>query len=287
MTIAKLRLKYHQSICREVLGLRKKTPNIADKGSKSSIEISRNLVKKLGHPLCLKPPKAQTTGALFSQKTAEFLDASFKLLQHLRPGDWTFSTSQIGLGIAAFDQYEHLSALDELVKRLQDDPSLSTALSGDYLVTPDIVISREPISDADINESEVIINSEDRASSLTPLRSRNSPSPRKLLHASISCKWTIRSDRAQNTRTEALNLIRNRKGKTPHIVAVTAEPMPTRLSSIAMGTGDIDCVYHMALHELVDSVKELKNADQMEVLDMLIQGRRLRDISDLPFDLAI
>lgn len=65
-----------------------------------------------------------------------------------------------------------------------------------------------------------------------------------LLHASVSAKFTMRSDRAQNSRTEALNLIRNRKGHLPHIVVVTAEPMPNRLASLALGTGDIDCVYH-------------------------------------------
>ncbi len=37
------------------------------------------------------------------------------------------------------------------------------------------------------------------------------------------------SDRAQNTRSEALNLIRNRKGRLPHIVVVTEEPSPSRL----------------------------------------------------------
>jgi len=105
-------------------------------------------------------------------------------------------------------------------------------------------------------------------------------------HASISCKWTIRSDRSQNTRTEALNLIRNRKGKTPHISCVTAEPMPTRLASLAMGTGDIDCVYHMALRELIASVKESGNEDQGDMLDTLVDGKRMRDISDLPFDLV-
>ena len=107
------------------------------------------------------------------------------------------------------------------------------------------------------------------------------------MHASISCKWTIRSDRSQNTRTEALNLIRNRKGRLPHIVAVTAEPLPTRLAALALGTGDLDCVYHFALHELQDSIKEINNEDQLDMLMMLIDGRRLRDISDLPFDLAI
>ena len=61
--------------------------------------------------------------------------------------------------------------------------------------------------------------------------------------------------------------------------------MPTRLASLAMGTGDIDCVYHMALPELTASVKASGNEDQGDMLDTLITGKRLRDISDLPFDL--
>jgi hypothetical protein len=52
-----------------------------------------------------------------------------------------------------------------------------------------------------------------------------------------------------------------------------------------MGTGDIDCVYHMALQELISSVNESRNEDQGEMLDTLVNGKRLRDISDLPFDL--
>ena len=78
-----------------------------------------------------------------------------------------------------------------------------------------------------------------------------------LLHASISCKWTIRSDRSQNARSEAQNLIRNRKGHLPHVVVITAEPSPSRLASIALGTGDIDCVYHFALYELINTVNIL------------------------------
>jgi len=66
---------------------------------------------------------------------------------------------------------------------------------------------------------------------------------------------------------------------------VTAEPMPARLASLAMGTGDIDCVYHMALPELARSVEELGSEDQREMLDTLTNGKRLRDISDLLFDL--
>ncbi len=122
---------------------------------------------------------------------------------------------------------------------------------------------------------------------MTPLIDRVQSEPILILHACISCKWTIRSDRSQNTRTEAINLIRNRKGNTPHIVAVTAEPLPTRLASLALGTGDLDCVYQIALLELRQSLVDLESEDQLEMLNILIDGRRLRDISDLSFDLAV
>ena len=63
--------------------------------------------------------------------------------------------------------------------------------------------------------------------------------------------------------------------------------MPSRIASLALGTGDIDCVYHFALYELVDSVKQYGAEDSQEMLNVLIQGRRLKDISDLPLDLAV
>lgn len=109
------------------------------------------------------------------------------------------------------------------------------------------------------------------------------------MHASVSAKWTMRSDRAQNSRTEALGLIRNRKGHLPHIVVVTGEPLPSRLASLATGTGDIDCVYHFALYELIEAVAKYGKAgreDLIEQLNALVDGKRLKDISDLPLDLT-
>lgn len=70
-------------------------------------------------------------------------------------------------------------------------------------------------------------------------------------------------------------------------MAVTAEPLPSRIASLALGTGNLDCVYHFALNELRETIDEMKNEDQKDSLEMLIEGNRLRDISDLPFDLAI
>jgi hypothetical protein len=138
-------------------------------------------------------------------------------------------------------------------------------------------------SDESINGNGVLVDGE--VSRQASLRESNGGLP--LLHASISCKWTIRSDRVQNARSEALNLIRNRKGRLPHVVVVTGEPLPSRLSAIALGTGDIDCVYHFALPELIASVRELELEDTLESLNVMVNGKRLKDISDLPLDLAV
>lgn len=81
-------------------------------------------------------------------------------------------------------------------------------------------------------------------------------------------------------------MIRNRKGHTPHIVIITAEPYPQRISSVALGTGDIDCVYHFALRELMATAEKLKNETISDTIETLVNGKRLRDISDLPFDLV-
>ena len=129
---------------------------------------------------------------------------------------------------------------------------------------------------------------DDSVATMADLRKANGGKP--LLHASVSAKWTMRSDRAQNSRTEALNLIRNRKGHLPHIVVVTGEPLPSRLASLALGTGDLDCVYHFALYELLEAVREYGangREDIVETLENLIDGKRLKDISDLPLDLSV
>jgi hypothetical protein len=138
-------------------------------------------------------------------------------------------------------------------------------------------------SDDAINSPVMLVD--DSVATLASLREREGGLP--ILHASISCKWTIRSDRAQNARSEALNLVRNRKGPLPHIMVVTAEPTPSRLASIALGTGDVDCVYHFALYELQQTVEALGMHDAADALAVMVEGDRLKDISDLPLDLAV
>ena len=64
-------------------------------------------------------------------------------------------------------------------------------------------------------------------------------------------------------------------------------PEPSRLASIALGTGDIDCVYHFALHELQATLKAQERHEAEDLLAIMVNGKRLRDISDLPLDLAV
>jgi hypothetical protein len=70
-------------------------------------------------------------------------------------------------------------------------------------------------------------------------------------------------------------------------VVITSEPLPSRIASLALGTGDVDCVYHVALPEMRLAVQALNLEDAAELLDVMISGKRLKDISDLPFDLAL
>jgi hypothetical protein len=182
--------------------------------------------------------------------------------------------------ISQYVQYQHLAELNALIATSKE---ARTAL-GDYVVKPDVIIARMPVADAEINRFEAVVDGSG-GPKLTPLRSINRETPRPILHASISCKLTIRSDRSQNARTEALNLIRNRKGHTPHIAVVTAEPMPTRIAPLALGTGDIDCVYHFALDELTATAADMQDEAVLDALDVMTDGHRLRDIADLPFDL--
>ena len=142
--------------------------------------------------------------------TARFLEGSFELLRHLRPGEWVFSISSSA--ISKYDQYSHLARLQEVLEKYKD---LKTALGADYLVMPDIVVARRPVKDVEINVKNKVVDKGDSVAKYTPLRSENDENSMPILHASISCKWTMRSDRAQNTRTEALNLIRNRKANLP------------------------------------------------------------------------
>ncbi len=281
--LLKSRNEFHRSLLESILTINEQgVVSNADGSNKASREIAQGIAARLKASTQAIRPAGQTSGNKFENLCAEFIRSTFSMLSHLRPGDWNVFqvSSNNRLEIAKYEQYSHLIALD---RASRENPELAAALGNDYTITPDIVVSRSKVEDDSININQKLVSMD--VSKQASIRKLVNANP--ILHASISCKWTIRSDRAQNARSEALNLIRNRKGKLPHIMVVTGEPTPNRLASIALGTGDIDCTYHFALYELQQTLVDLNMEDSAELLSIMVEGNRLKDISDLPLDLAV
>lgn len=280
---AEARIAFHKTLLTKTLTVDDKgVVSNADSSNVTSKAIAKGIADLLKAETISERIAGQSSGNQFEAICADFVRASFSKLGHLRPGQWDIHqvVGRNRLEIAQYQQYSHLIALDQAAK---NDPELAAALGSDYTITPDIVVARQVENDDSINRNELLVD----ASIAKHASLRAAGGKRPLLHASISCKWTIRSDRAQNARSEALNLIRNRKGRLPHVVVVTAEPTPSRLASIALGTGDIDCVYHFALYELQQTLQTLQYDDALDLLNIMVNGNRLKDISDLPLDLAV
>lgn len=163
----------------------------ADSSSIHSSEIAYRLANALSAP-SRKKLKGQTSGAVFEQEVSAYLSRTFREFQHLRPGVWEVRSlgnrgHRAAEGVA---QYEHLAHLAAMVER---DRYLKMAMGNDYIVSPDVIVVRSLVSDDDINMGKEYIDNS--VALAADLRERNGGKP--ILHASISAKWTIRSDRAR------------------------------------------------------------------------------------------
>lgn len=280
---AQERRVFHQNLLNSILTTNSKgIVSNADGNNGRSCAIAKGIADFLqAETVVTERLAGQTSGNAFEAICSRFVETAFKKLNHLRPGSW--QVKQVGsrnrLEIANYQQYAHLIAL---AKAAEENPELAAALGSDYTITPDIIVTRDLVDDEEINSLECLVDN-----SVSTLASLRNGSEYPLLHASISCKWTIRSDHAQNARSEGLNLVRNRKGRLPHVMVVTAEPTPSRIASIALGTGEIDCVYHFALYELEKTLMDLNYEDALDLFRVMVDGKRLKDISDLPLDLAV
>lgn len=247
-----------------VLGGRAKSPhlpNISDSANPASRAISIRMLELLGlrhdpdgpDGVRLARFEGQAAGTELERQVETYLRRELPKAAPER--HWL--VEQKGRKLSDFEQYAHLATLQRLIN---DDKTntLAIAIGRDYEVKPDVTVGE-------------IVQHVDRP----------------LLHASVSCKLTLRSDRAQNVRIEASLLNRHRKGRQPHIVAVTIEPLPSRLTSLARGTGDVDALYHVALDALQQAVSEVGGKSQQRALDEIVGQRRLLDFDDLVTTLAV
>jgi hypothetical protein len=215
-----------------------------------SLEAAKNKAAQTGNGDTEVPPsKIPAAGAQLEQDLASDIERSlYQRTPDVDPSSplrrWLVTRQG---DVSQFTQYQHLADLQKL---LEDQPVLRTTVGRDYQVTTDVMIGA-PSQWAGTNPY--------------------------MLHAAVSSKLTIRSDRAQNIRVEFGTLVRNRRGRLPHLVVVTAEPLPSRVISIARGTGEIDAIYHLMYHELDSALEALKGesktlqgqwADWREMIEM-------------------
>jgi len=236
-------------------GWRNGVPNIADKDSDSSVRIATAIFESLGVTQ-QSPSSAQEIGTRLERSVETWLQLA---LPDLRPDvSWRFERRA---PISRFAQYRHLDQLRDIV---DDDATglLAEVTDRADRVKPDICVAIAGI----------------RNEAVTPM----------VLHAAVACKFSIRPDRVQAIGRDAAIMVRHRRGRLPHAVAVTAEPVPTRLVSLAQGTGDVDCTYHVAFDELVAAADaEPPESEQPAVLDRLIRHGRLRPAESLLVALAL
>ena len=161
MTLYDIRKGYHKKIWKQLLRIRKnKTkgdyPNNADGDSKISVKIAWGITNLITNKPLYGDISGQEAGHIFEQLTKEYIEETFELLSHLRPGHWKYSTHT---EISKFDQYRDLASLDSLIKTNKE---LASTLGQDYLISPDIVISREPVDDDTINKEKELLRKKDR-----------------------------------------------------------------------------------------------------------------------------
>lgn len=241
-------MSFRDSILR-LFGWRADTPNIADKGSRESIAVARAVFDSLGVRRD-STEAGQTLGSRFEGEVRAYLSGELTRLDSRRR--WIVGSQPI----VEFAQYAHLARVKHLLEENDPAGTLRTELGMDYIIKPDVTVG--------------ILEDDDLP----------------FLHAAVSCKWTIRSDRVQNIRHEGVILTRHRRGRQPHVVTVTAEPQASRLAAIARGTGEVDCVYHAVLDQLVEATNAVGGSEQVSVLRELIEQHRLRPIDALPEVLA-
>ncbi|QBR93750.1 NgoMIV family type II restriction endonuclease [Nocardioides euryhalodurans] len=227
-------------------------PNVADVDNVESLTLAAGMLDNLGvlsphhaspnptgKPLVLPP---SNPGSHLENQVRATLDADLWSLDPAR--QWEVRRGAL---ITDYAQYAHLTAIDALIRA---DPNLRVTVGRDYLIKPDVVVG---------------------------LHGTPTVTAHPWMHAAVSCKWTIRSDRVQNIRHEFGQMIRHRRGRQPHLVTVTAEPLPTRLASIARGTGEVDATYHVAFDELAAAVAASSNQGQQDAWAEVVGQGRLRN----------
>lgn len=259
-------------------------PNIADAGNQRSVAVSFHLLEKMceeaGNLQAQVVPSGQASGSrlelAIERGLAEFI-AEHKLRFDVGSKS-SNGNRRPPVSFALTDYWPYMTP--PVVTEPPDVEQTYKRLGRGHLIQPDVVVwQQRDVSFARVKDGEVTI---------TPFEIRT-------LHACISGKATIRSDRSQSSRYEGSTVSRWRRARPPAMIVVTAEPVPSRLGSLAWGLGDLDAIYHVNLKALyhglaagqrdLGETKESREEYSLAETRELIEYARLRDISQLAEDL--
>ena len=246
-----VRQEYHRSLQERLWSVSGGFPSNSDPTSRISVEIGLALAEAAGATADLPRLGGPSAGVEFERRTGRFIEAALTCVNQVTQADWRIET---GSSIAEFARYDHLNGVRHAAAT---NNQLATVLYDDHSLAPGIFVGRK-------------------------LKSNHPASPGSaVLSGVVACKWMIPRDIDQR----AINLLRCPEVPGERVVLVTAEPLPGRMASIAIGTGQ-PCTYHVALKELRDILAQKRWYESHEMLDIMVDQGRLRDILDLPLDLT-
>ncbi len=284
-----------KSLC----GYRGGRPNTSDKGDPGSIALGKVFFEVMNIPSDATPPDKAVGNLMASLMSSDLHSALVNEAPHLDVEPERAFTN--------FEQFSHLNAAGELrgemakeVTRAVEDlhkfssqAGLGTEIRDKLGAHLDRI--REEVQLAESRRRELlnllgeesllkldITVSREIANSVTPTISL------RHLVAGFSLKWTLRTDRAQDCRSQGAKMTALRRGRMPHFAAVTMEPRPSMLALLGRGSGDIDCVYHLHLPALSAAIDEYCSGTQRKArlairdnFRRLCDQRRIRDYDEM------
>lgn len=268
-------------------------PNTSDASDKASVTLGQALFEVLGVPSDARGD--EPTGTPLAERVAK------DLAGHLQGHGLTVKPEG---RLPQFGQYRHIDAPDDL--RAVAEPSAAYRRAWRNLrSTVEANIQRPPAQRRraekwlDACEEALAADTAARQAALREIGSESllkldvtianaSPADYPELRIGLSLKWSLRTDRAQDCRSQGAKLSSLRRGRMPHFAAVTMEPRPYMLNLLAGGSGDVDCVYHLNLPALGQAVREVygprtdkKSRSTLAEFERLVEQGRLRDYDEL------
>lgn len=281
-----------------VCGYREGRPNTSDANDTQSIELGKIFFDVMGIPSDSTPPPK--VGNLMGQLMTADLEVFFQVeAPELRV--------QPEKPFPRFEQFSHLNATKELGGNMAREVILAITELRKFSTQHDLDENiREGLETHLKNISNEVQMAEERRRGLLDILGEESllklditvskeiantvrpEIPLQHLVAGFSLKWTLRTDRAQDCRSQGAKMAALRRGRMPHFATVTMEPRPSMLALLGRGSGDVDCVYHLHLPALYEAIDDYCSGTQrksrMGIRDnfrRLYDQRRIRDYDEL------